>query len=132
VRGIGIWLASRHVGLSSSALAAATLGVVGDQSPHFPHDVDDFSRCVFLWNTEPETKNGLALLASVSGPWKRLADHWQQLLDLYERDRDACHKLVRECTSSGSGMFYVRKGKDGRWDYFRTPSDESSETVFTL
>lgn len=118
MRGIGEWLASGHVGLSSQVLAAATLGVVRDTAPSYPHDVGDFSRCRYLYLRTPEAKEGLARLAAVSGPWHRLAPRWDELLSLYESDRDACHKLIRELVGELTGWCEIRKGDDGRWDTF--------------
>lgn len=122
--GIGRWLSSRHVGASSSALAAAMLGHVPTESaPAHPLDVGDFGRCAKLWaEVEPEeAQYGLRKLADVSAPWRRLAGSWDDLLKLYETDRDQCDKLVRGLTNSfqGSGMYEVRKDADGRWDKFK-------------
>lgn len=118
MHGVGRWLAAGRTGASSSALAAATLGNIPNHAPAYPHDSDDFGRCYVLWGLTPEAKDGLARLAAISGPWKRLADRWDELLALYEHDRPACHKLIRSLVSQVSGIYETRKGEDGRWDSF--------------
>lgn len=125
MKGIGEWLASGHVGLSSQVLAAATLGVVRNTAPSYPHDVGDFGRCRYLYLRTPEAKEGLAMLAAISGPWHRLALRWDELLSLYDTDRDACHKLIRKLIGEHYGRCEIRKGDDGRWDTFQmTRSDQ--------
>jgi hypothetical protein len=120
--GVGKWLASGRVGASSSALAAAMLGSVpADTPPAYPHDSDDFGRCAVLCAFSPkEVQSGLGRLAAVSAHWRRLAERWDELTDLYTRDLKACNKLVRELTDpGGSGFYEVRKDADGRWDRFK-------------
>lgn len=116
MKGVGEWLASRKVGASSSALAAATLGVLPDHAPSYPHDADDFGRCKFLWDRTPEAREGLKRLAAISGPWHRLSERWDELLALHENDLKACSSLIRKLTEMPTPYCQISKGEDGRWD----------------
>lgn len=124
--GVGRWLVSRHVGLSSSALAASMLGYANpDVAPAYPHDAGDFGRCAGLWRltNDPIRSEGLARLASISAQWKRLSDKWDALLHAYDTDdSDSLSMMLDECCGmKGSGAYQVRRDATGRWDRFRFP-----------
>ena len=120
---IGRWLATGHVGASSTTLAAAILGYVAhDREPNFPRDSDDFGRCAKLWLQvgDDRAREGLTHLAAISGPWNRLMEKWDDALDAWCRaDHTACNQIVKACVDQSSGIFVIRKGDDGRWDRFK-------------
>jgi hypothetical protein len=117
--GVGKWLASGRMGASSTALAAATLGVTEwNNPPDHPHDSDDLGRCLLLYGMAPEAREGLKRLAAVSGQWKRLADNWEKLIDIFD-DSQACSALIDKLVNPNNLHAYeFRKGDDGRWDIF--------------
>ena len=78
------WLAGRDTGLSSQAIATATIAgrVV---STDYPHDSGDFGRCYRLLKAHPCCEEGIALLEKDGGPvWAALIEAWGRLELLYE------------------------------------------------
>lgn len=116
-KGVGKWLAMGRCGMSSTALAAATLGHVDwNDPPAYPHDSDDLSRCILLYGFAPEAKEGLARLAAVSGQWKRISENWDKLIDIFD-DRRACSDFLHTLINPNNLRSYEeRKDASGRWD----------------
>lgn len=68
---------SEDVGMSSKAMAAASVGVTKCTS--HPHDPSDLNRCVKLVGEIPEIKEKFHLISELSPTWKRLIDKWDEL-----------------------------------------------------
>lgn len=83
------WLGQdRGVGLSSKAIALTALNAM-PKHPSYPHDGDDFGRCVVLLTLCPAAKDGLAKLATDGGPvWAALVPRWKEIEAAYFRDMD--------------------------------------------
>ena len=78
---ITMWLALGERGISSEAIALTALGVrpTGHRAS-WPHDSDDFRRCLLLLEEAPEThENGLLVLARHCPKWAALARDWDLL-----------------------------------------------------
>lgn len=84
------WLADGEVGISSRAIALATLGA--DMTyyqrgiPYHPHDPDDLRRCLLLLERCPGTRKGVELLAEGCPVWKALHEHWEELDSLFRME----------------------------------------------
>ncbi len=127
---IGKWLLTGNICASSRALAAAALGAMPDEPPDYPHDSNDFGRCILLYRMAPETTEGLARLAAISNQWKRLSDHWNELIDLLGSDRSECTRLIDELVNPrGLRVYEFRRGADDRWDIFPWSDDGTRLTL---
>lgn len=81
------WLARDcGVGLSSKAIALTALGEM-PKRPNYPHDGDDFGRCVKLLALCPDAKDGLERLGKEGGPvWQALVPRWEEIEKLWHHD----------------------------------------------
>ena len=89
------WRLCEDAGLSSKAILRASMGATS--ATDYPLDVWDFGRCFRLLKRWPEVSKGIEKLADVSPTWKRLAEVWSWLTELYEAgDRDGVGTRIRE------------------------------------
>jgi hypothetical protein len=80
--GLEAWRRSDDTGLSSLYLAAALRGQCTPRL-EYPHDSDDFGRCVRLLEAVPELRPRLELLANAPQPWPKLLAVWGRAERLY-------------------------------------------------
>lgn len=93
--GLDAWLKCDDTGVSSLYLA----GILSGQfmrKPAYPHDADDFGRCVKLLQAAPELRANLGRMSDKSLAWDALVGRWDELERLLATDRKAADKLVRE------------------------------------
>jgi hypothetical protein len=101
------------VGLSSKTIALTAIGAMPD-TPHHPHDPDDFGRCRHLLKKIPHARRGLEKLATDGGPvWVALASRWDDIDAQFEEserncwnDDGKCYHLMRsiiEPAARGAG-----------------------------
>lgn len=78
------WLAGDDTGISSKAILNAALGKPTTPSKDYhwhnePYDPDDLGRCLRMLRLMPWAARGLAVLATHSGYWAVLVEHWVEL-----------------------------------------------------
>lgn len=56
-------------------------------SQNHPIDPDDFARCYNLLEAQPEWKDKLSVMRSVSPTWSLYIDNWDELTKLYQEKR---------------------------------------------
>lgn len=83
---IQAWHANGERGLSARAMAAHFTGEPVNVLD-LPSDVEDFQRCLLMFDRIPEWKARIPELASLSPHWARLAERWEAIADC----------LIREC-----------------------------------
>lgn len=71
------WFATGCVGSSSKFMA--TYLTIGEGDKSYPHDPDDFNRCLLLLNAVPELRSHIHKLKKVSPQWEQLVDNWDAL-----------------------------------------------------
>ena len=80
------WLAGNDTGSSSKAIALTALGEMPPE-PRYPHDGDDFGRCMRLLALCPDAKAGLERLGREGGEvWQELVPRWSEIQDAYLHD----------------------------------------------
>ena len=94
--GLAAWLASDDTGTSSRYMAwalapAAGLSMLRHDSRHpdpWPHDPDDFGRCVRLLEAVPELRPHIPLLTDSrhGSAWNAIAAEWDTLEAWYRED----------------------------------------------
>lgn len=121
-RMIGQWMCGRDTGVSSLAVAAATLGAMPLSQSCQPHDSDDFGRCYRLIALVPEARDGVRALAGHSVAWERLAENWDGLSALYaDGDLRAVSKAIRDLDETkGWRSYRYAKNERGQWAAQRT------------
>lgn len=84
LKALACWMGGSDTGLSSMAIAVATLtGAPGKGFP--PSDTSDFGRCYRLLKAHPMCAEGLAVLGKQGSPvWRGLVANWDELTTLYE------------------------------------------------
>lgn len=92
--GLSEWLRSDETGLSSRYMARvfSPASVPGERGEHgginYPHDPDDFNRCVGLLNAVPAFREKIHLLENGHGPvWAALVPIWSELESLLEKEK---------------------------------------------
>lgn len=75
--GINAWQRSDHTGLSSLWMARV-LAKVGAARYAYPHDPDDFSRCVGLLIACPELRCRLTAMMETGKEWEAIVPHWPE------------------------------------------------------
>ena len=85
----------RDMGLSAHAIISG--------GTDYPHDPEGFLRCVAVSRDAPEH------MRSRSPEWSALVDHWQELIDLVESERDSgraprTYARMRELCSPGMAV----------------------------
>lgn len=118
------WLGGDGVGMSSKAIALAALGDM-PKDPPWPHDGDDFGRCVRLLMLCPDAKAGLEHLGRYGGPcWRALVPRWAEIEEAWKHDKDLyaseyrdnrskykCYDLIRSILKPAEEEFYSESGK---------------------
>lgn len=78
-------------GQSSEALCAAALGTPTDleMGRRIPHDPSDLQRCISFLAIFPPLvrKQILNRIANASERWSVLVSHWDELVELWEKER---------------------------------------------
>lgn len=84
--GLSAWLASDGTGLASRHMAHVLVGYWGRNSNcyHYPHDSDDFGRCLGLLAAAPELQERVWEMAAAGAEWAALVAVWDELTVLYE------------------------------------------------
>jgi len=72
------WFASGKVGSSSKTMAFAAIGK-NQGYPDYPHDPDDFNRCLLLVKQVPEIKLAFDKISKLSGKWHKLTSRWDEI-----------------------------------------------------
>ena len=91
-----IWILSGDVGRSSLTMCSCLYLIpTKNDIDNYPHDPDDFGRCMrFLDTLTPdERKTALLNVSAVSKTWKVLVENWDRLERLYDDDKG---KLFKE------------------------------------
>ena len=79
------WISNGQVGLSSKTMWQHFMCQDVVRLNH-PHDPDDFSRCYKLLQIVPEWKPRILELSVRSKAWKILAENWDKLTEMYEKN----------------------------------------------
>lgn len=96
------WIIGDNTGASSKTMWTAVMGIDASNPPAFwfdiPHDADDFSRCLKLYNECELTKDDLAKVSAMFPEWKGIIDNWQTLTDMYNSNHPDFHAYLRVLT----------------------------------
>ncbi len=79
------WLSNGDTGLSSKVIWHRMTGRP-NRDNSYPLDPSDFGRCYRLLKIMPSWRARIAEMGDVSAVWKRLAESWEELTALYERE----------------------------------------------
>ena len=96
-----VWLQSDATGLSSKCLLAETMNVHVGPPGHlgvknYPHDADDFGRCIGLLDAEPEIRGKLGVMADCGPQWAAIVQRWDELERLYRAgNRKRVNEILR-------------------------------------
>jgi hypothetical protein len=91
--GVALWRQTDDTGMSSKFMASILFPQCGGGDPYaYPHDADDFGRCVRMlkaarqtdWLGRPEDR--YARLSDSGREWKWLVSNWERLVAIYEAD----------------------------------------------
>ena len=82
--GVQAWLKSDHTG-SSSLWMLQAMGIRGGREYAYPHDADDFGRCLGLLRAAPELREKLGQVAATGKEWAAIVANWKEFEDLYQR-----------------------------------------------
>lgn len=99
------WLRDGRVGSSSYALCVALTGVENPNkdfpvASDFPHDSDDFSRCVGFFEAVPLARPFLESMNQGGPGWKALLPVWHELEELFSAgQRREVSDRIRQATS---------------------------------
>lgn len=103
--GLAAWLNSDRTGLSSLWMAKTLAGYrSGPPAKYaYPHDPDDFGRCLGLLDACPELRERLPEMAATGPEWAALVAHWDELEALLNQEAPTgqCPRLwerMRELT----------------------------------
>lgn len=90
--GLQAWLASDDTG-ASSLFMARTLGpLIGERvrnqsaEVRYPHDPEDFGRCLRLLKAAPALREHLGAMAPTHNAWWQLVENWAELEALYNEE----------------------------------------------
>lgn len=128
---IGEWMTGGHVGISSKAIAAATLGALPKSPDCTPRDSGDFGRCYRLLTLIPEAYEGLDRLAAWSAQWARLAAIWDGLSEDFA-ETPTNHRSISERIDAANNPRRLRsyrfvQNAEGLWDI--EPSDAAASHI---
>ena len=94
--GLGAWLASDDVGLSSRYMAGVLSGQFSPAYAH-PADSSDFGRCMRLLEAVPELRGKLDLMRDKSPEWSELVANWDRIESMVKaKDARRASKLVMD------------------------------------
>lgn len=87
------WLLTGSLGLSSCTMFATCTGFIPDylkdraRPTHYPHDVDDFSRCQRLIEAVPDVAESYRLvMPNVSPVWSALIQRWPDIVSAMDEE----------------------------------------------
>lgn len=93
------WIIGDNTGASSKTMWTAVMGIDASNPPAFwfdiPHDADDFSRCLKLYNECELTKDDLAKVSAMFPEWKGIIDKWDILTEMYNSNHPDFHAYLR-------------------------------------
>lgn len=97
------WIIGDKTGVSSKTMWTAIMGIDISNPPAFrfdiPHDADDFSRCLNLYNECELTKDDLSKVSAMFPEWKCIIDNWQTLTDMYNRKDNNFYVYLKSITN---------------------------------
>lgn len=65
-----------------------------DRPTAYPHDADDFGRCLGLLDAVPEYRGRLKKMADVSETWAAIVEIWDELEALYRSGTPADYEAI--------------------------------------
>lgn len=82
--GLGKWLAHGEQGRSSKTMALVAQGKPPrDSFSNWPHDPDDFKRCIGLLAIAPEVREAFPKIADLSPQWRVIIENWDRLVESF-------------------------------------------------
>lgn len=94
--GLSAWLACDDVGMSARYMASVISGEFYSE-PAWPHDADDFGRCVRMLDAIPAMRSGMQKMRICSPQWSRLISFWDDAEKAYRaEDFKRCSDLVKQ------------------------------------
>ena len=75
------WFCEGEVGLSSKAMARASINMLSDRS--YPLDPADFNRCLMLLDCVPEIRDHMDKIRGISERWALLVDRWDDVESMF-------------------------------------------------
>lgn len=104
------WLVTNGVGSSAKSIVFHLFSELKDYyeqakgeefSFSYPHDTDDFSRCLKIINLLDLSKSQLESLGSISSEWRKLIDNYNDLSAfMNDKNYDEAYKLIKKCVDS--------------------------------
>jgi hypothetical protein len=79
------WFALGRVGTSSTAMATIIAGIEGGRID-YPHDPDDFSRCLEFLTAVPEARSHMDKVEALSPEWARLVSRWDEIETSFNKE----------------------------------------------
>jgi len=75
------WMAYGQVGISSKAMALASLNMEQERTwgDTHPHDPDDLNRCLLFLHHVPEARENLGKISEISNVWNALIKKWEDI-----------------------------------------------------
>lgn len=107
------WALSDDHCVPTMTMAGAALGLspVELRTGYFsyPKGIAEFGRCYGLLQAVPELRQAFPLVAVACPKFKPILDAWDELVGLFECDREACYRRITELTetmgTSGEGTW---------------------------
>lgn len=99
------WLTGDDTGVSSRQIASVMIGEKPTNRFGFPYDPSDLGRCLRLLELFPDFD--IWSMHSVSDGWWKLVNHWKELTDIYNSEKDG-----DRATKTYEFMSKLRYGKD--------------------
>ena len=107
------WALSAYHCVPSLTMAGAALGLspVELRTGYFgyPKGIAEFGRCYGLLQAVPELRQAFPLVVVSCPQFKPILDAWDELVGLFESDREACYRRMTELTAS------TGTGGNGTW-----------------
>ena len=101
--GLTRWLVSDDTGMSSKFMASV-LSNLHIGKLEYPHDADDFGRCIRLLDAVPEFRERLDIMREHGIEWANLLDCWTEAEYSYRsNDYKTCNKLVSDAAHPLTG-----------------------------
>lgn len=112
-REVALWMATCHTGISSETMALwLGHGLRNERWPshNYPHDPDDFDRCLRLLQVAPSLRPELHQMAKLGPVWAALVARWDEIEQCHldevglgwtkGRSADKTYALMREVIDS--------------------------------
>ena len=116
VKKIAAWATGRDTGISSLNLARAAMGEPVKPT-EYPSDGGDLGRCLRLIEAVPAARAGVDALATISGPWRRLASRWDELAAMHAaNDKELYREMQRLINPNDLRSYSWTKDENGLWD----------------